>query len=44
VGKAVNGLGYAFNPEIAVGLSIPLVVWLVWRGTQHIRNAIRPTL
>jgi uncharacterized membrane-anchored protein len=44
VGKAVNGLGYAFNPEIAVGLSIPLVVWLVWRGTQHIRNAIRPTV
>ncbi len=41
VGKAAKGLGLPINPEIAAGLSIPLVVWLVWRGTQHVRHAIR---
>jgi uncharacterized membrane-anchored protein len=41
VGKAVKGLGLPINPEIAAGVSIPIVVWLVWRGTQHIRRAIR---
>ena len=41
VAKAVKGVGVPINPEIAVGVSIPLVVWLVWRGTQHIRDSIR---
>lgn len=40
--KAVKSLGFPIEPEIAVGLSTPLIVWLVWRGTQRIRNAIRP--
>ena len=41
VGKAAKGFGLPINPEIAVGMAIPLVVWLVWRGTQHVRHAIR---
>jgi uncharacterized membrane-anchored protein len=42
IGKAAKGMGLPINPEIAAGLSIPLVVWLVWRGTQHVRHAIQP--
>lgn len=41
VGKAAKGMGLPINPEIAAGLSIPLVVWLVWRGTQHVRRAMK---
>jgi uncharacterized membrane-anchored protein len=40
--KAAKGFGLPINPEIAAGLSIPLVIWLVWRGTQHVRRSITP--
>ncbi len=40
-GKAAKSIGLPINPELAAGASIPLVVWLVWRGTQHIRNSIQ---
>jgi uncharacterized membrane-anchored protein len=43
VGKAAKGFGLPINPEIAAGLSIPWVIWLVWRGTQHVRRSITPT-
>ena len=42
VGKAAKGFGLPINPEIAAGLSIPLVIWLVWLGTQRVRRAISP--
>ncbi len=41
LGKAAKGVGLPINPEIAAGASTPLVLWLVWRGTQHVRHAIR---
>jgi uncharacterized membrane-anchored protein len=34
--KALNKLGLPLNPEMTAGLSIPLVLWGVWRLTQRI--------
>jgi uncharacterized membrane-anchored protein len=38
--KALNKLGLPLNPEMAAGLSIPLVLWGVWRLTQRIHARI----
>lgn len=34
--KALNKLGLPLNPELAAGLSIPLVLWGVWQTVQRI--------
>jgi uncharacterized membrane-anchored protein len=34
--KALSKLGLPLNPEMTAGLSIPLVLWGVWRLTQRI--------
>jgi uncharacterized membrane-anchored protein len=39
--KALNKLGLAVNPEIAAGVSIPFVLWLVWTTVQRIHDRIR---
>jgi uncharacterized membrane-anchored protein len=36
--KALKGLGVPINPEVAAGLSIPLVLWLVWRIVRKIHH------
>jgi len=36
VGKALKGMGVPLNPEMAVGMVIPLVLWAVWRTTKRI--------
>jgi uncharacterized membrane-anchored protein len=41
--KALNKLGLPLNPEMAAGLSIPLVLWGVWRLTQRIHAKIHQT-
>ncbi len=38
--KALNKLGLPLNPEMTAGLSIPLVLWGVWRLTQRIHAKI----
>jgi uncharacterized membrane-anchored protein len=38
--KALNKLGLPLNPEMSAGLSIPLVLWGVWRLTQRIHARI----
>jgi uncharacterized membrane-anchored protein len=34
--KALNKLGLPLNPEMVAGLSIPLVLWGVYRTVQRI--------
>ncbi|MBT9493322.1 MAG: DUF3422 domain-containing protein [Paucibacter sp.] len=34
--KALKSAGVPLNPEIAVGLVIPLVLWSVWRATRRV--------
>ncbi|WP_310383485.1 DUF3422 domain-containing protein [Roseateles sp.] len=34
--KALKSAGVPLNPEIAVGLLIPLVLWSVWRATRRV--------
>ena len=36
--KALNKLGLALNPELTAGLSIPLVLWGVWKTVQRIHD------
>lgn len=38
--KALNKLGLPINPEMAAGLSIPLVLWGVWKTVQRIHAGI----
>ncbi len=38
--KALNKLGVPMNPEMTAGLSIPLVLWGVWRLTRRIHARI----
>ena len=38
--KALDKLGMPVNPEMAAGLSIPLVLWGVWRTTRRIHAKI----
>ena len=39
-GKALKAAGLPLNPEVAAGVSIPLVLWAVWRATRHIHAKI----
>jgi uncharacterized membrane-anchored protein len=38
--KALNKLGLPLHPELTAGLSIPLVLWGVWRTVQQIHARI----
>ncbi len=40
VGKALKGMGVPLNPEMAAGVSIPLVLWAVWRTTKRIHEKL----
>lgn len=40
VGKALKGMGVPLNPEMAAGVSIPLVLWAVWRTTKRIHERL----
>jgi uncharacterized membrane-anchored protein len=39
--KGLNRLGLPLNPEMAAGLSIPLVLWGVWRMTRKIYDKLQ---
>ena len=41
--KALDKLGMPVNPEMAAGLSIPLVLWGVWRTTRRIHARLNQT-
>jgi uncharacterized membrane-anchored protein len=38
--KALNKLGLPLHPEMAAGLSIPLVLWGVWKTVQRIHDRL----
>ena len=38
--KALNKLGLPLNPELTAGLSIPLVLWGVWKTVQRIHDKL----
>ena len=38
--KALRGLGLRLEPEVAAGLSVPLVLWGVWRLTRRLHRKI----
>jgi uncharacterized membrane-anchored protein len=38
--KALNKLGLPLNPELAAGLSIPVVLWGVWKTVQRIHDKL----
>jgi uncharacterized membrane-anchored protein len=38
--KALKAAGVSINPEIAVGIAVPLVLWTVWRITRRIHNTV----
>ena len=40
VGKAAKAGGLHFEPEVAVGALIPVVLWLVWSTTRRIRKSL----
>ena len=39
-GKALHRLGLPVNPELAAGLSIPLVLWAAWKAVQRIHDRL----
>ena len=39
--KAAKAAGLAINPELAVGVTIPLVLWAVWRAIRRIHQRIQ---
>ncbi|PUE13109.1 DUF3422 family protein [Limnohabitans sp. T6-20] len=39
--KALNKLGLPLNPEVVAGLSIPLVLWGVWKTVQRIHDKLK---
>ena len=41
--KALQKLGLPVNPEVAAGLSIPLVLWAAWKTVQRIHARIHET-
>ena len=41
--KAMKAAGVPIQPEVAAGVSIPLVLWAVWRATRHIHRKIHLT-
>ena len=38
IAKAGNAAGLPIHPEVAVGLMIPIVLWVVWRTTRRIHD------
>ena len=38
--KALNKLGLPLHPEMTAGLSIPLVLWAVWKTVQRIHDRL----
>ena len=38
--KALNKLGLPLNPELTAGLTIPLVLWGVWKTVQRIHDKL----
>jgi len=38
--KAAKAAGLAIDPELAVGATIPLVLWTVWRATRRIHRRL----
>ena len=38
--KALNNLGWPMHPEAVAGLSIPLVLWGVWRLTRRVHEKL----
>ena len=38
--KALQKLGLPVNPEVAAGLSIPLVLWAAWKTVQRIHDSL----
>jgi uncharacterized membrane-anchored protein len=39
--KALNKLGLPVHPETVTGLSIPLILWAVWRLTRRVHEKLR---
>lgn len=42
--KAAKAAGLPINPEVAVGVAIPLVLWGVWRTVRHIHEKLHQTV
>ena len=42
--KALKLAGVPIQPELAAGLMIPLVLWLVWTVTRRIHAKLHATL
>jgi len=38
--KALKAAGLPIHPEIAAGVTIPLVLWLVWRASRQLHQKI----
>jgi uncharacterized membrane-anchored protein len=38
--KALHGVGLRIEPELAVGLSVPVVLWAVWRTVRRIHEKL----
>ena len=38
--KALKGVGLPIDPDLAVGLAIPVVLFLVWSGVKRIRKVV----
>jgi uncharacterized membrane-anchored protein len=38
--KALKATGVPVNPELAVGLLIPVVLWGVWSATRRIHKSV----
>ena len=39
--KALKGMGLPLNPDMAAGLSIPVVAWGVWMATRRIHKSLK---
>lgn len=39
--KALHAAGMPFDPEVAVGFLVPLVLWLVWRTSRKIHAKLK---
>ncbi len=40
--KSLKLLGLNFDPEVAVGVMVPVVLWGVWRITRYVQHKIYP--
>jgi uncharacterized membrane-anchored protein len=40
VAKALKGAGLPIEPDLAVGLAVPVVLFLVWSGVKRIRQVV----